>query len=347
MEIVQSTPICIVLSAVGGAIEVLATAILAFREAHEREFGVPWSRGASTCALAGNVILQITSSMIGSLVAPWYGPVSLVGPVFLCAQLMANMVVMGALLGLEKFNKDMRVGTFVVVTAVVLLPVVGPGAQEYSATYVSDYLMSQWYTVLWSALMVVGMILAAVLLLALDMTKLGESTRMGLILTARATAFTVNLTVSKIMVLGVDQNVLWLSIVLKISSGLVITYALIVQATAVPQNKFIPLNASGLILVNAITGLLIWQDWRVVGNWVGYACVFVQLILGNYLLLGDIVLLSPENARYGRVKAISMATSRIGDCGEGLVMITKSSSSDDDGAGPAAAVAAVGDSTLR
>ena len=40
------------------------------------------------------------------------------------------------------------------------------------------------------------------------------------------------------------------------------------------------------------------------GSWVGYICVFAQLVLGNYLLLGDVELLSPENTHYGRAKAV-------------------------------------------
>ena len=316
LEVAQSTPICILLSAVGGAIEVFATAILAYKDAVERESGKSWSRAASICALAANVFLQVSSSVIGNLFAPWFGPVSLVGPIFLCAQLVANMIVFGSILGLESFNKDMKVGTYVVVIGVILLPIVGPGVQEDQDV---ANLLDQWYSYLWSALMVAGMLISAALLLVLNVPALGSVTKMSILLVARATAFTLNLTVSKVMVLDVSLMVLVTSIVLKIASGLVITYALIVQASAVPQATFAPLNASALILVNAITGMVIWEDWLVVGSWVGYVCVFVQLIIGNYLLLGDIVLLSPDNTKYGRVKAIHMVGSIAGSkmyCGD-------------------------------
>lgn len=196
LEIAQSTPICIVLSAVGGAIEVFATAILAYRDAVERESGVKWSRLASTCALTANVVLQVTSSIIGNLFAPWFGPVSLVGPIFLCAQLLANMIVFGYLLGLESFNKDMRVGTFIVVIGAVMLPIVGPSPQDDQD---AEALLSPWYAKTWSWLVVCSMLVSAALLLVLDLTKLKEWTKTGLLLVARATAFTVNLTVSKLV----------------------------------------------------------------------------------------------------------------------------------------------------
>jgi len=296
-DIAQSIPICILLSALGGSIEVLATAILARKDANERQTGKEWSRPAAICALASNVTLQLVSSITGNLIATWYGPVSIVGPIFLSSQLLANMVVFGYLLGLEEFIKDMRVGTYVVVTAVTLLPVVGPTAQDDQN--VSE-LLSSVPALAWSCLNVGCMFAALLSLLLLDVSALKESYRMLLLLVTRATAFTVNLTVSKLVILDISTALLVVSIFLKVTSGAIITYALVIQSTAVSQAKFAPLNASALILVNATTGMIIWQDWRVVSSWTGYCCVFVQLVLGNYLLLGDVDLLSPENQKYGR-----------------------------------------------
>jgi len=300
----QVTWICVVLSAVGGTIEVLATALLAYQDAKERETGIPWSRAASNGALACNITLQVVSSTIGNLISTWFGPVSLVGPMFLCAQLVANMIVFGYLLGLESFNKDMRVGTFVVVIGCIDLVIVGPTSQEGQDVAA---LLTEFHSTVWSALLVVGMFAAAALLLTLNLSKLSEIWRMAILLVARSTAFSINLTVSKVMVLEISPLVLFASIVLKIVSGLIITYSLVVQATAVPQKKFVPLNASSLIVVNAITGMIIWQDYNVVQSWIGYIAVFVQLIIGNYLLMTDIPMLSPENQKYGRAKSLKMA----------------------------------------
>jgi len=303
IQVEQSVPICLVLSAAGGAIEVLATAVLAYQDAQEKE-GIKWRRKARYAALVVNIFLQVTSSIVGNLFATWFGPVSLVGPVFLSSQLLANMVVFGIILGLEMFTKDMRIGTYIVVIAVILLPMVGPAAQEGQDVAA---LLETWYSLVWICILLVGMILSSILLAVLNMSNLPEWQAIAIILSARATAFTVNLTVSKVMIMKVDLVVLVVSIVLKILSGGIITYALVVQSTAVTQAKFVPLNASALIIVNALTGMIIWQDWLVVGNWIGYVCVFVQLVLGNYLLLGDVELLSPDNTQYGRAKSVLIA----------------------------------------
>ena len=160
VQVEQSVPICLGLAAAGGAIEVLATAVLAYQDAQEKE-GRKWTRMARYAALTLNILLQLSSSAVGHLFAPWFGPVSLVGPVFLSSQLLANMVVFGILLGLEMFTKDMRIGTYIVVIAVILLPIVGPAAQEDQDI---ASLLVTWYSLLWSALLLIGMTLSSFLL---------------------------------------------------------------------------------------------------------------------------------------------------------------------------------------
>jgi len=66
----QSLPICIGLSAVGGIIEVLATAILAYQDDQEKEGRIrnpdaPSSRRSYLLALTANVTLQIIASVVG------------------------------------------------------------------------------------------------------------------------------------------------------------------------------------------------------------------------------------------------------------------------------------------
>ena len=39
--------------------------------------------------------------------------------------------------------------------------------------------------------------------------------------------------------------------------------------------------------MNSITGIVIWEDWRVIQSWPGYICVFVLLGLGCDLLLSE------------------------------------------------------------
>lgn len=253
-SVVQSVPICLALAASGGAIEVLATAVLAYQDAREKE-GHYQSKFMRYIGLTLNIVLQLSSSVIGHLFAPWFGPVSLVGPVFLSSQLLVNLLVFGLLLGLENFTKDMQIGTYIVVIAVIMLPIVGPAAQDDQDI---ETLLETWYAIVWSALLLVGMTVSSILIIALKVEKLQEHRAILLLLSARATTFAVNLTASKVMIMKTDTFIFVTAIFLKVASGAMQTFAIVVQSTAVTQAKFIPLNASALIIVNALTGMIIW-----------------------------------------------------------------------------------------
>eukprot|EP00550_Attheya_septentrionalis_P013591 CAMPEP_0198305860 /NCGR_PEP_ID=MMETSP1449-20131203/58123_1 /TAXON_ID=420275 /ORGANISM="Attheya septentrionalis, Strain CCMP2084" /LENGTH=481 /DNA_ID=CAMNT_0044008403 /DNA_START=457 /DNA_END=1902 /DNA_ORIENTATION=- len=329
VEVEQNVPICLTLSAVGGIMEVFATALLAVADAQTKA-GIKWSRCGMRLALIGNVVLQLSASMVGNLLAPWFGPVSLVAPTFLAAQLLANMVLYGVVLGLESFTKDMRIGTYVIVVGAILLPVVGPQIQNDQDIWA---LLTSILGGIWSILLLVGMLGSGVLLVlaikcpcsnksrktpnedvkensqsatAIDMIAKfpKEWHRVAILLVARATSFTINLTVSKMMIMNVSREVFILALVLKIMSGAVMTFGIVVQSTSVTQGTFVPLNATFTILVNALTGIIVWEDWRVIEGakqWIGYGCVFLLFALGNYLLLGDDVkLLDSDNSTYGR-----------------------------------------------
>mmetsp|Transcript_25236 Transcript_25236/g.38850 ORF Transcript_25236/g.38850 Transcript_25236/m.38850 type:complete len:529 (+) Transcript_25236:64-1650(+) len=303
VKVPQNIALCVVLSAIGGILEVIATAILAYPDAQAKE-GNKWTDRTLRLCLVGNLFFQILASIIGNLFAPWFGPVSIVGPIFLSAQLVANMVIYGYLLGLECFTKDMKIGTGVIVTAAILLPIVGPTVQEDQEV---QKLMQTWYSIIFNILLVAGMCFAGFLLLLKYFNKVGlsrQSAILGVLLLARSTSFTINLSYSKVFTLSPPIAGMIIAAILKVLSGAIMTGSIVMQSTSVEQNTFVPLNATCIILVNAITGIIVWEDWRVVASWLGYVTVFVQLVIGNYLLLGEIDLFGPQNKRYGRALTI-------------------------------------------
>lgn len=314
VQVEQNLGFCILWSAVGGTLEVLATAALAYPDAkkHQLEkWKSPWVMKGCTFV---NILLQVLASVVGNLFAPWYGPVSIVGPTFLSAQLVANMVIYGYVLGLESFTKDMRIGTCVIVTAAVLLPVVGPDVQDTTDV---EALFTRWYAYAWNATLVTGMGISGIILIVRWLSKnycqlTSPITVYAVLLTARATSFVLNLSFSKVFVLEPSKEWLTLSIVLKVVSGMVMTGSIVVQSTAVAQNIFVPLNATILILTNGLNGILVWEDGKVIASWLGYVTVFLQLVVGNYLLLGEIDWFGPQNKRYGRRQLLTRLVSQGG-----------------------------------
>jgi hypothetical protein len=223
MEFEQSLPLCCALAAVGGVLEVGATAVTAVpavREAEGKEMKPPlrW------LALSGNIVLQLTGSIMSHLIATWFGPVSVVVPFFYSSTLLSNMFIFGALLGLEFFTKSMRVGTYVVVVAVILLPVVGPNIQENQDIH---ELIRHWYAILWSGLLFVTMLVTGFLLSFFDIkVSFSQRQRTLILLAARASSIAINLSVSRSFVLGLSHLFFVLFIILKITSGALYTYGM-------------------------------------------------------------------------------------------------------------------------
>eukprot|EP00977_Amphora_coffeiformis_P008289 scaffold1878_cov170-Amphora_coffeaeformis.AAC.2 len=300
LSVTQSLPICCTLAAVGGVMEVGATAVTAVPSVRETQ-GKALPSWLYWLTLAGNLALQAIGSLLSHLIATWYGPISIVVPFFYSSTLLSNILIFGVIMGTEVWTKTMRVGSYVIVVAVILLPVVGPTTQDNQDIV---YLFHKWYAVLWFTILLSATTVTGTLL-ACGIDKYPTKHKFFILLTARAAAISVNLTVSRSFVLSPSHLMLICFLILKVSSGAVYTYAIIVQAAAVDQARFVPLNTTTIILVNALTGILIWEDWRVIQSWYGYGCVFVLLGLGCDLLL-TVPLLNADNPLFGTNRRASL-----------------------------------------
>ena len=183
----------------------------------------------------------------------------------------------------------------------ILLPIVGPGIQEGQN---AQYLLSKGYAIVWCLILLAGMLGSSIYVFSLTpWTRISNQKmymKFIILLVARSTCFTLNLTASRVFILQPGITLIILSIIVKIVTGAVYTWAICVQATEVVQTKFVPLNATTLMLVNGVTGIVVWQDWKVVESWLGYVCVFLLLALASYLLLSATPLLTSENPEYGQ-----------------------------------------------
>lgn len=229
-----------------------------------------------------------------------------VGPIFFAAQLLANLVVFWIVLGLEAFSREMQIGTYVIVVSVILLIINGPGAQDYGDLTFQD-LITEIHAMAWTCILTGAMLVTAVALSTSKIHDASEFFKYVILLTARASAFSLNLSTGKALVLPTNKFWFVTTIVVKVVSGAIYTRAIVVQSTAVQQKIFVPMNAATIVFVNAITGIIVWEDWRVVNSWVGYVCVFLLLALGCGLLLGDLALLNeaqPETFRGARLSMV-------------------------------------------
>lgn len=294
---------------------VLATAILAWPDAQKLR-GNEWSKCGQYLALLLSLIFQLGIAL-ATITATWYGPVSIVVPTSSSAQLLFNMVMFGVILGLESFSKDMRVGAYVVVLAAILLPIVGPQVQENQDIL---ELLSKTGSIVWSSILLASLAISFVGLVISNAARKKQTTpsqqnshyMFVFNLVAQTSGAVVGTTVAKMFVL-VEGAALAVSVVLWLVSSIILVYATILQATTVSQGKFVPLSVGTKIAVNAITGIIIWEDWRAVTSWVGYVCVFLFLMLGNYLLMENVDLFGVTNQEYGTAATLEKLQSVIFD----------------------------------
>ena len=131
---------------------------MAYPAAQAKE-GIYWSERALKFALAANLVLQICASISGYLFSTWFGPITIAGPIFYVAQLIANLLIFWIALGLELFTREMQIGTYVIAVAAVLLIEVGPGVQEDQNF---QELIEKPLAATWSLLLCIAMLLSSI-----------------------------------------------------------------------------------------------------------------------------------------------------------------------------------------
>jgi len=281
----QSFLLCTVFAVVTGLFLVLATVVVAYPDRQAKITGIKQSKRSKALAIGANFILFCLSGVTG-VASSWFGPVSILLPTMMGAQLVFNMLIYSLLLGLEQLNKEILVGTLVIVASVVLLPIVGPGPQDDQDALV---LLQSPAAIAWNSFLITGMAGSTLYLFWLShKEKLPTPSEHNwaffiALLTGQSTTGVMDSSLSKLFVLTED-GLLGSVIALWIIVNLLMNYTFIIQATTVKQSYFVPASSSIKILLNAITGCILWQDWKVISSWAGYITVFLLLALGNYLL---------------------------------------------------------------
>ena len=159
----------------------------------------------------------------------------MVAPIYFSATLVFNLIIFGFILGLEFFDRIMIIGTYVIAIGTVLLQVVGPGIQDDQNI---GELLGHPYAFIWFMVLLMGMAVSTIFMCH---KTYEEKKQTVILLIARSTSYTLNLTVSRAFLLNPSFFILVAFVVIKIVSGSIYTYAIVVQSTTVTQSKFVPL----------------------------------------------------------------------------------------------------------
>ena len=228
-----------------------------------------------------NVFIQLFNGAANTGAAI-YGPVAIVMPVTVSSQLLFNILIFGCL-HMEEFGKDVQVGTFIVVLGAITLPVVGPTVQQNQD--IMELLQAKW-SLAWTSFLFAGVVISGVSCFSCVHTQRWKERSKKVYITlavARVFSSVLNTSFSKALAL-VSGLQLFTVIGGFLVCGFVLGTSVVLQATKTEQKLFVPIISCLTQLVNAATGLILWEDWRVVQSWVGYAAITVQIVVGVYLI---------------------------------------------------------------
>ena len=306
MAVEQNIGIALVLASLGGFLNVLATLCLAYPEHRANRYGATYS----VCAERWFLVLNLTFQGLNSASnagSSFFGPVAVVLPATVAAQLFANMIVFGCM-RLEEFSKDVIVGTCIVVLSVIFLTIVGPQVQQDQDI---QELLTRPIAIAWMSLLGAGVVISGLCLPVFVKKKNATDYFWNYVIILASQVFpgVLSTTLSRMFVFAKGAS-LGLAILGWLIGNVVQTYGIILQATAVVQGKFAPLNATSTQIINAITGLIIWEDFKAVESWPGYATVMIQLIIGVYLISSLDFFNNTVDPNYGRRQSIAIMMAR-------------------------------------
>ncbi len=283
----QNLSLCIASTALSGLLRTVATMVLAFPEYLAKRWGARATNRARTVVYVLCHVLLLAVAALLSIAGAMFGPIGIAVPIQTGSQLLCNAVAMGVVLRMRAFDKTQRTGTYVVVFSVLSLIDVGPDVQNGQDVIT---LLSKPYALTWVFFITICMLTAAIATLPL----LFSNTTKGAFGFFRKVSFVtlaVGCTCSNVSMatagkaLGSLQGNAFLAaaVYYTVASVLGLLFS-ITSSTACDQGIFTPLCSVALIIVNMVTGILIWEDWKVIDTWTGYLCACTIMCLGVYLL---------------------------------------------------------------
>lgn len=298
-----------ILAIVGGCLQVAAVLILAYPDYQKTHHNKKYSETFERLLVPINIIVQILIGFVNT-VSTWYGPISIVMPMRVSAQLMFNMLFFGWL-GIEEFPKEVQVGTYIVVSGAFLLPIVGPTAQNgQDPVQLLEMPASEMWTIM--LFVVTGLSGLYCVIFITEKTKIGvvrHLYKFPILLTARVASAVLSTSISKFLV-STSGIGFAMTVSAFVACSIVISSVAVLQATEVDQSIFVPASACGIQFLNSITGLVIWQDWRVIQSCPGYSIVMIQILLGVYLISSVEQFSNSADTDYALAQSITIQTAK-------------------------------------
>ena len=222
----------------------------------------------------------------------------------------------------------MTAGTLVLVCAVIILVDVGPRAQQLNPL---DLLQTPpaliWNTICFGMCVVGG--------IAIKSTTPGSMSQLVAYSLGISSTTVLGASIGKIMQEDTGDLV-YVFIVLYFFIGVINLYWSAMASSSTDLAVFMPVKSSLTLALNCITGLFVWQDWRVIDEWASYAMVYLLVLLGVYTCAQDLDFITSfalRNHIKGAMLSNGIASSSFGKSVKVLVDMWEYDSIDDDDGG--------------
>jgi len=269
--------LCLAYACLGGICTTLGVNVLQYKKHLEQSGRHVSTPLQDTCSVVLNFLFS-GLSIVFFVLATGYGPVSIAMPVLSGTCLLSNMVVQISL-GIEHYSKSMRVGTWVLVFAIVSLVDIGPKDQTFSDP------LALLLTISGSLAMVGQLVLMILSMIAIASLRAAPPSSMPKIFAFAflvATSTVVSASVGKLMQMDLGSDVRILCIAVYITLGAISFVGAAAAASETDGSTYLPVRSCVQLLLNAVTGLGVWEDWRTVTSWTAYTCVYILIVLGVY-----------------------------------------------------------------
>lgn len=235
-------------------------------------------------------VANTTFAIIGgtvTLFGSWYGPVSLFSPLKQVSQILSNTIMFSYILKTEtKPSKETNVGNLMIAIATFSLVFVGTQVNEEPINP-KDVVDSEVKIVFGGVLLCITLLITFPYQFILGFTNLPcltERVNFVLLLVTECVHAVVSTSASKLVPLLKGEWMLFSFVIaLMVITIFTVWYSALLRSTFISsQTVYVPLMLSVNVVLNAIMGLIIWDDR--IQNLGGYACTYLFLILGVYLM---------------------------------------------------------------
>jgi len=244
------------------------------------------SRRKWVLAYVANTTFAIIGGTV-TLFGSWYGPVSLFSPVKQVSQILSNTIMFSYILKTETLpSKETNVGNLMIAIATISLVFVGTQVNE-EAINPADVVDSEVKIVFGGVLLCITLLITFPYQFILGFTNLPcltERVNFVLLLVTECVHAVVSTSASKLVPLLKGEWMLFSFVIaLMVITIFTVWYSALLRSTFISsQTVYVPLMLSVNVVLNAIMGLIIWDDR--IQNLGGYACTYLFLILGVYLM---------------------------------------------------------------